>query len=235
MKTWIFAGLCDKSDLLMYLCKIMAQHGKRVLLLDGAGGRRYAHCFGGMEPCMEITEFAGFDVASGFADFQSLKEILERSDEPSYDVVVADVEQQSFMRQEEWREAAARVWVSGFGLAGLIEGGLWLQDRFAGMEGNQLLDFHRVYLHAIKDLTEDAYIESFLGTAPVRWMEEPVHIPWDEFSYALKIENEHEGRLLIKPLSRSYKRALTELIGRLSDMEERHIRRAFRQAERRRA
>lgn len=235
MRTWIFAGVCDKSDLLLYLCKILAQDGKRVLLVDGARGRRYAHCRGRMEPDKEITEFAGFDVASGFADFSSLKEMLGSSVEPSYDLVIADVERESFIGHEEWREAGARVWVSSFELAGLMEGEKWLLESFADLKELGPLEFHRVYLNAIKDLTEDAYIESFLGNVPVRWLEDPVHIPWDEYCYALKIENEHAGRLRIKPLSRSYKRALTELISRLADLEERSIRRAFRQAERRRA
>lgn len=235
MRTWIFAGICDKSDLLLYLCKILAQDGKRVLLVDGAQGRRYAHCTGRMEPDMEISEFSGFDVASGFVNFSALKERLKDCDEPAYDLVIADVEREMFIRHEEWREAAARVWVSGFELAGLMEGETWLQERFGGLKGHQPLEFYRVYLNAIKDLTEDVYIESFLGNAPVRWLEDPVHIPWDEYCYALKIENEHAGRLWIKPLSRSYKRALSELIGRLADLEARRIRRAFRQAERRRA
>ncbi|KKO55517.1 hypothetical protein [Paenibacillus sp. DMB20] len=235
MRTWIFAGICDKSDMLLYLCKILAQDGKRILLADAARERKYAHCIGRLDPCLDITEFSGFDVACGFEDCSALMDRLGRSEEAPYDLVVIDVEKESFMKPQDWQGADAMVWVSSFELTGLMKGDQWLKGLSEGWEGLQPPGFQRVYLNAIEDMTDDAYIDSYLGRAQVRWLDEPIRIPWDELSYALKIENEHAGRLRIKPLGRTYKRALMELIQRLTEMERRHIRRAMKQAERRRA
>lgn len=233
MRTWIFAGICDKSDLLMYLCKILTNSGKRVLLIDAAYEGKYTHCIGRLDPCMSITEFAGFDVAIGFKDYEEVKHHLERTAEREYDYFMIDAEKESFLKPDDWNRADAKIWVSSFEVAGLMKAASWLKNLSTTYKDQGGLQFHRVYLNVIEDLTDDEYIESYLGTAHIRWMDEPVRVPWDELAFALKIENEHTGRLRIKPLSKSYKKALVELVQRLTEMENRQIRRTFRQTERR--
>ncbi|WP_106767763.1 hypothetical protein [Paenibacillus faecalis] len=235
MRIWVFAGICDKSDLLMYLCKILAHSGNRVLLLDAAQEGKYAHCIGRLDPSMSVTEFSGFDVACGFENFSALERYLNDSGEPEYDYLVIDVEKESFLTQDVWELANAKVWVSSFEIAGLMKGAKWLEELSMKYKEQGAPEFQRVYLNVVEDLTDDAYIESYLSKAQIQWMDEPIRIPWDEFAFALKVENEHTGRLRIKPLSRRYKRALMELMHRLTELEQRQIRRAFRLAERRQA
>lgn len=235
MRTWIFAGICDKSDLLMYLCKILAYSGNRVLLMDAAQEGKYAHCIGRLDPSMSVTEFSGFDVACGFDHYAELEKYLMELGEAEYDYLVIDAEKESFLTQDVWENANAKVWVSSFEIAGLLRGASWLEELSMKRKEQGFPEFHRVYLNVVEDLMDDTYIENYLGKAQIRWMDEPIRIPWDELTFALKVENEHTGRLRIKPLSRRYKRALMELIQRLTEMEQRQIRRAFRHAERRRA
>lgn len=233
MRTWIFAGICDKSDLLMYLCKILTHAGKRVLLIDAAQNGKYTHCIGRLDPHMSITEFAGFDVATGFDHYSEVIQHLKETGESEYDYFMIDAEKELFLSEDDWDRADAKVWVSSFEVAGLMKAACWLEDLSIQQKDQGKPAFHRVYLNVIEDLTDDDYIESYLGCAQIQWMDEPVRIPWDEITFALKIENEHTGRLRIKPLSKRYKKALIELVKRLSDMENRQIRRSIRHAERR--
>ncbi|ANA82203.1 hypothetical protein C7121_24540 [Paenibacillus glucanolyticus] len=235
MKTWIFTGICDKSDLLLYMCKILAFGDNRVLLVDGALDAKYKHCIGVMHPKLPIIEFAGFDVATGFQNYSSLRKYLEGRDEKTYDYVIMDVEKSQFLDKNQWDEADAYVWVSGFEVTGLRKSSALLDELRAARIDDPLPPFHRVYVQVIEDLTDEAYIEGYLEESRIEWLGPPVKMPWDELFFALKIKNEHAGRLGIKPLSRQYKRSLTELIRRLSEMEQRHIRRALRQAGRRHA
>lgn len=233
MQTWIFAGICDKSDLLMYLCKILTHAGNRVLLIDAALARKYTHCIGRLDPLMSITEFAGFDVATGFEHYHEVVQYLKETGEFEYDYFLVDTEKEWFLSEDDWDQADAKVWVSSFEVAGLMKAASWLEELSTRKKNQDRRAFHRVYLNVIEDFTNDDYIESYLGCAQIQWMDEPVRIPWDEITFALKIENEHAGRLRIKPLSKRYKKALIELVKRLSDMENRQIRRSFRHAERR--
>lgn len=235
MRTWIFAGICDKSDLLMYLCKILTHSGKRVLLIDAAEAGKYTHCTGRLDSRMSVTEFAGFDVACGYESYTELKHYLIEAVEPEYDCIIIDAEKDYFLDPVDWETADAKIWVSSFEITGLIRAAGWLEELSMKINEKGLPEFHRVYLNVVEDLTDDGYIESYMSRVQIRWMDDPIRIPWDELTFALKIENEHTGRLRIKPLSRRYKRALTELIQRLTEIGNRQIRRSFRQAERRRA
>lgn len=235
MRTWIFAGICDKSDLLMYLCKILANGGSKVLLADAAHNAKYNHFTRRVHASLALVEFGGFDIATGFTDYDSLLEYLEQQEEASYDYVVIDAERSEFLSADHWHAAHARIWVSGFELAGLLEGTEWLKRITMEAFGDTPPSFHRVYMNVIEDLTDDSYIESYLDQSGIHWLDQPIRIPWDELAYALKVENEHAGRLGLRPLSRRYKRSLMELIRRLTAMESRHIRRALRLAERRHA
>lgn len=235
MKTWIFTGICDKSDMLLYMCKILAIGDKRVLLVDGAIDAKYQHCISVIHPQLPVKEFAGFDVATGFDSYQALADYLEANDEKSYDYIVMDVERPNFLNKQQWDAADAHVWVSGFEVTGLRKSAAFLHDLRTARNDEPLPPFYRVYVQVIEDLTDEAYIEGFMEDSRIQWLGPPVKMPWDELFYALKIKNEHAGRLGIKSLPRQYKRSLTELIRMLTEMEQRHIRRAFRQAERRHA
>ncbi|GAB6930168.1 hypothetical protein JCM10914A_41510 [Paenibacillus sp. JCM 10914] len=233
MKTWIFTGVCDKSDLLLYMCKILAQGDHRVLLVDGALDAKYKHCIGALHPQLPIVEFAGFDVATGFENLTILNQFLESSVEDDYDYIVLDVEKAQFLNAEQWEAADAYVWVSGLEVSGLKKSSILLDELQATRPEAGLPSFHRVYVHIVEELSDESYIDSFIAEDRLQWLGPPVIMPWDELFITLKIKNEHAGRLGIKPLSRQYKRSLTELICRLSNMELRYIRRALKQAERR--
>ncbi|WP_054955808.1 ParA family protein [Paenibacillus dakarensis] len=235
MRTWIFAGICDKSDLLMYLCKILIQSGKRVLLIDAAHAGKYTHCIRRLDDSMLITEFAGFDVGIGFKQFSDVLVHIKAAGESDYDYILIDAEQESFLTIDDWSAADAKIWVSSFEVAGLMKSASWLDGLSENYGEQERPAFHRIYLNVIEDFTDDEYIESFLGSSRVQWLDDPVRIPWDEITFALKIENEHMGRLRIKPLPKRYKKALVDLVQRLTEMENRQIRRSFRQAERRMA
>lgn len=235
MKKWIFTGICDKSDLLLYMCKILAHGDKRVLLVDAALDAKYRYCIGNQQPQLPVTEFAGFDVAGGFDTLSGLELHLLNEDEKDYDYILMDVERTDFLQHRDWMDADACIWVSGFDVTSLKRSAALLEELKEQWLDQTSPSFHRVYLNVIEDMTDEAYIEGYLNPGGMAWQGQPVKMPWDELFFGLKIQNEHAGRLVLKPLSRHYKRALIELILQLSEWDRRHVRRAMRHAERRRA
>ncbi len=51
-------SLCDKSDTLVHICKLLASGGSSVLLVDASEKRRYPYFIGGLGEKLCITEFA---------------------------------------------------------------------------------------------------------------------------------------------------------------------------------
>ena len=234
MKKWIFAGSCDKSDMLLYLCKILAQGGRRVLLVYSGREDHYVQCTGPLRTGNQLVEYCGFDVAAGSG---SVEDILRNlSEDMSYDYMLVDAAEKSSVNDRTLIWADELIWVNSFEVSGLMKDAEWLQELQAGPNtASAFRGFHRIYINVIDGLTNDSYIESYMEKVPVRWLGEPLRMPWDELSFALSVDNQHAGRLRLRPLSRRYKRALMELISRLSELQYREVRRSLRLAERRQA
>ncbi|MBB3127899.1 hypothetical protein FHS19_002553 [Paenibacillus rhizosphaerae] len=237
MKTWIFAGICDKSELLLYVCMLLRAAGQKVLLVDATEKRKYPLYIGQLDKPLSVTEFSGFDVASGFADEFELREHLAIAGTAieQYDVVVFDMEQPDFCPRDSWESAAALVWVSDYEIWTLERGRGWLEDLLSEHLGSKTLEFYKVYVRAADEFFDEGYAEGYFGSLPVRWKEASVAIPWVETDYALKLRNDHTRKVRIRPLSRIYKKNLCLLMRHLTDMELKSIHRALRSAERSKA
>lgn len=237
MKTWIFAGLCDKSDTLLYISSILAASGQRVLLVDATSWGRYRYSIGMLDKPLPITQFSGFDVAIGFTAWEDLHigMTADQKAEQVYDIVILDVELLDFCPISVWKRAELRVWVSDYSRMLMHNGQNWLQHLFSQPEFPKDLVFHKLFLQAVDCGLEEPYLWEYMNHFPASWQQEPYILPWDEGLLALKLENEHKKQLILKPLSRMYKKELCRCIGEWMSWELKVIRRALKRAERSRA
>ncbi|WP_136605941.1 hypothetical protein [Paenibacillus dokdonensis] len=238
MNTWIFAGLCDKSEILMYLCKMLVSSNYSVLLVDATEKRKYPFYIGQLDEQLSITEFAGFDVACGFDDVVSLDAHLQitSSSLDNYDYVIYDLEHPDFCTPRVWREASALVWVTDYEIWTLEKGSMWLHEavkrNFA--EGTEP-EMFKLIVRAVDEWYATSYLDGYFNHLPVCWKEEPIVIPWNELDLSLKLRNEHTKRVQMKPLTRGFKRNLCQLVQMITEWDQKKINRALRVAERRKA
>ncbi|MFK0524536.1 hypothetical protein ACINKY_20265 [Paenibacillus illinoisensis] len=237
MQTWIFAGLCEKNDLMLYLCKILATSGKRVLLVDGTLQQKYGYGVGEGQHSLGITEFEGFDIACHFGTSAAVESHLEASGEGMdfYDYVLYDMETSHFASRELWLTADIRVWVSDYERYNLERGKGWLRRLLEEQSLPTELSFQRILINAVDCKLEERYLWAYLEGSPFVWTGESLILPWDELTAAVKLENEHHRRVRLGPLSRSYKKSLCRLFEQLTGWESVRSRRAIKEAERMRA
>ncbi|WP_338539895.1 hypothetical protein [Paenibacillus tundrae] len=237
MQTWIFAGLCEKNDLLLYLSKILAASGKRVLLVDGTLQQKYGYWTGEVQHSLRITEFEGFDIASHFVTSNVVETHLEANGEKveSYDYTIYDIETSHFASRDLWLAADIRVWVSNYERYNLERGKLWLKQLLEEQSLPVELSFQRILINAVDCKLEERYLWAYLDGSPFVWTGDALLLPWDELTAAVKLENEHHRRVLLAPLSRNYKKSLCRLVEQLTGWESVHSRRTMKEAERMRA
>lgn len=237
MKHWIFAGVSDKRELLLYLSKILTMNGHRVMLVDATEQGKYRYSIGNQEESLPLTEFCGIDIASGYENALDLYSDLDRNGESelSYDYILYDLEALDFCGQDIWAEANAIVWVTSFDRYALEkskEQFAWLLDRYPELQG---IKMRRVYVQSVDSHLSEPYIRSFVSSLPILWDEDYIEMPWDETNVAVRLENEHARTIGIRRVTRSYKKALKELVGQLTEWDRPLTRKVFRSAERRRA
>ncbi|MDT0123317.1 hypothetical protein Q9R46_11735 [Paenibacillus sp. RRE4] len=237
MHIWIFAGLCEKNDLMLYLSKILASTGKRVLLVDGTLQQKYGYSVGDHQQSLRVVEFEGFDIACHFVTSMAVEQHLQINGESldSYDYVLYDIETLHFASRHLWHTAEVRVWVSDYERYNLERSKGWMEQLFNEQELPEELAFQRMLINGVDCKLEAHYLWAYLEGGPFRWTGESLILPWDELSVAVRLENEHYHRVHLGPLSRNYKKSLCRVVEQLTGWESVRSRRAIKEAGRMRA
>lgn len=237
MKRYIFAGISDKHELLLYLSKILSSANKKVLLADATTAGKYGYCIGNIDPRLRLTQFCGFDVAAGFKDERELeKEIFELGGlSGSYDYLLLDINGMDCGCYDAWSSADAVIWMTTFDRYDIEQSKKWFQQLFNKWPDLKGMSVKPVYIQAVQSDLSPEYVMSLMEDLPVTWNQEPIFVPWDEVNIALQLENAHAYHLKMQPITRAYKRALVSLIEHLVGWNTRATRRVLRVAERKEA
>ncbi|MDQ0087775.1 hypothetical protein J2T12_001181 [Paenibacillus anaericanus] len=237
MKRWIFAGISDKRDLLLYLCKLLTVSKYRVLLTDATEGRRYSYSIGNLDPTLQLTEFCGFDVTTGLSSTELWEEELTEAGKHSavYDYMLLDMDSLMLSSIDPWLSADEILWVTSFDRYEVERSSEWFRRLFLKWPELQGMKVRPLYIRTVESNLNEEYIMGFMEDLPIVWNEDPIWIPWNENNMAIQLENEHSNLLRMNRISRSYQRALVTLLQQLVGLRTTDVRRAFRQAKRREA
>ncbi|AWB44860.1 hypothetical protein DCC85_11945 [Paenibacillus sp. CAA11] len=237
MRSWIFTGISDKRDLLLYLSRLLAVSGLRVLLVDATERQTYRYSISKLDKHIPVTEFYGFEVADGFFSDEGLREYLEQqgTDIKSYDIVIYDLEKLSFGSTEIWLEAESVWWVSSMDRFEVERSTEWFARLLQMYPKLQGIFIRTVFLHHLDCRISPEYVQMLASGLPVKWSEEPLTIATDELAYAAKIENGHDRAISLRRLTRTYKKSISQLVVQVAGWKGAQAKRALKLAERRKA
>ncbi len=239
VKRWLFVGKSDKRDLVLYLCSALAAAGSKVLLTDGTENSKYRYSIGGGDWYLPLTEFYGFDVAWGMSSFSNLSSAKQSSEGAGvaneYDYELQDVDTLQGLTPEMFASVDEIVWVTSFDRYEVEASAQWFRSLFHLWPQLRGMAVRPVFIRTVDSGVNSRFILGLLDDLPLEWRSAELCIPWNESNLAVQLENEHTQRLRLGSLSRSYKRALRQLLRELADWDPAIAKRAVRRAERRQA
>ena len=95
MKKIGFIGSFDKTDLILYVSKILVAMDKKVLMIDSTITQKAKYVVPVIKPTKAyVTDFEDIDVAVGFNTFEEIKEYLgmQENEELPYDIAILDID-----------------------------------------------------------------------------------------------------------------------------------------------
>lgn len=95
MKKIGFIGAYDKTDLIIYIAKILTTLKKKVLVIDATTKQKARYVVPVINPTkMYVTEYEEIDIAVGFPNIEDIKKYLGYSEEQDldYDIVLIDTD-----------------------------------------------------------------------------------------------------------------------------------------------
>ena len=122
MKKIGFIGAYDKTDLILYVAKIIAELNKSVLVVDASALQKARYIVPCIAPSKSyITEYEKIDVAVGFKNIDQIQKYLS-VDKLEYDVVLIDVDEHESFQNFEMIKANKNYFVTGFDSYSLKKG-----------------------------------------------------------------------------------------------------------------
>ena len=227
MKKTAFMGGYDKSDLILYIAKILTVSGKKILFLDTTLMQKTRYIVPTMTPAQKyVTTYDGIDIAIGFDNMQDLKEYFSIEEDFKYDYILADIDSPDAYVNFGFNQMDLHYLVTSF-------------DVYSLQKGISVLKAFKVPTQVTKVLftrdpesEEKEYIDFVSMSYKVRWNEDVLYFPFETSDlYAIYV-NQRFSKVRFDNLSMEYMDCLAFMAEQISGLSKSDIKKAIRIIER---
>ena len=223
-----FVGAYDKTDVILYIAKIISLIGKKVLVIDSTINQKAKYVVPVINPTKSyITNFEGMDIAVGFNNLQQIQEYLGTEDKKiDYDIILIDIDSTESIEIYDMKEANKNYFVTSFDLYSLKKG----IEIIDGL--NETIQLKKVLFSKYATEEEDDYLNFLSLGHKVIWESERIYFPLELGDQSTIIENQMLSKIKIRKLTNQYKKSSLYMAEEIVKPEERgKIRKVFRQLE----
>lgn len=230
MKKIGFIGAYDKTDFILYIAKILAEMGKKVLLIDGTLTQKAKYIIPAIKPSKAyVTEFEGVDIAVGFENFEKIKQYLAlpKMAELDYDIAFIDLDTVDAVKNFEIETFEQNYFVTSFDMYSIKRGIESISGLISPINATKVL--------FSKDSTkeEDDYLNFLSLGSKIIWEEERIQFPFEVGDQTVIYNNQRVSKIKFKKLSSQYKEGLMYISSKiLEETDLNAIRKNFKKIER---
>lgn len=210
MKKIGFVGAFEKTDMILYVAKILTEVERKVLIVDATILQRARYTV----PCIApskyyVTEFEEIDIAVGFKNLEEIKKYLgvETLD---YDYVLIDIGSNEAFNDYELSIAEKNFFVTAFDNYSLKRG-LEIIGKLEERVVMTKILFSREMLQE-----EDDYLNFLSFYSSVKWTSKKIYFPYETGDNSAIIENQRTARIRFKSLSEEYKEGLIKVANEIA-------------------
>lgn len=230
MKTIGFIGVYDKTDLIIYIARILTAMNKRVLVIDTTFLQKAKYIVPAISPAKTyITTYEDIDIAVGFYDYYSIKSYLGISEQANldYDYIFIDIDSYECLESFNIQMADKNYFVTGLDVYTLRRG----LEILSGLQ--ERLDLTKILFAKNLSYDEEEYFNFLSLGAKVNWSEETIYFPFEQGDAGVIIQNQMVQKIKFKKLTELYKGSLMYIASELleSQQEQNELRKVFKQLE----
>lgn len=230
MKTVGFIGAYDKTDLIIYIAKILTAMKKKVLVIDTTILQKTKYIVPTISPAKAyVTTYEDIDIATGFYDYDSIKSYLGMPIHAifNYDYIFIDIDQNECAEDFNIKEADKNYFVTGF-------------DAYSLKRGLEIISGFQEKLNLTKILftknllkEEEEYFNYLALGVKVNWNDETIYFPFEQGDGDVIIQNQISQKIRFKKLSELYKESLMYITNELLENQaaSNEVKKVFKQLE----
>ena len=226
MKKYIFLGAYDKTDMLIYVAKILTLMGKKVLLVDTTILKKSRYIVPTMvQDKQSITTFEQIDVAIGFESFEAIRQYqsttLGRAIE--YDIVLLDIDRAIAYQKFGVTKEDKHYLVTSFDVYHLKRGVQILANIEQGAKVT------KIYYTTSMLAEEDQYLNYLAKDYKVNWDKKNIiFFPFETADLNAIFINQRSGRIQMKGLSNVFVDSILFLAEEISGEGNAKVKKAYK-------
>ncbi len=218
MKRIGFIGGYDKTDLIIYIAKILTVLGNRVLVIDATVSQKARYVVPVINPTlMYVTEYEDVDIAVGFKNEDDVKKYLGISGnlDSEYDIILVDTDNAEGFQRFYLEEAEKNYFVTSFDAYSLKKG----LEALIGLKSAITLTKVLFSKEMLKE--EDDYLNFLSLGYKIIWNDYRIYFPIENGDLSVIYENQRVAKIKFKKLSVQYKDGLAyitdEILGNVGE------------------
>lgn len=202
-----FVGAYDKTDFIVYIAKILAVLGKKVIVVDSTLTQKAKYVVPAINPTRTyVTRYENFDVAVGFESFEDISDYLGVDQvENLYDMALVDADSSKAFNNFELKDAKRNYFVTSFDLYSLKKG----LEVLSGLQ--EKVKMKKVLFSNNTTPEENKYLNFLALDYKIAWDEDIIYFPLDKGDISTIIENQRTERVKFRNLTDGYINGFTIL------------------------
>lgn len=225
MEKIAFIGGYDKTDIIIYIAKILSNLGKKVLVVDSTLVQKTRYIIPTMQNLKQyITTFEKVDIAIGFESFAEIKKYKELKDGEAleYDYALIDIDSYKGYYYYGIKTEDKKYFITTFDI----------YDLRKGLQVFRRLEEPTVVTKVIftKDMLqeEDQYLNYLSKGLKVKWNSNILFFPLDAADQNAIFVNQRSGRIQARGLSQQYMDGIEFLAEEISHESQGNIKKAIK-------
>lgn len=216
MKKIGFLGAYDKTNLIMYIAKVLQNMNFRVLVIDGTILQKMRYVVPAISRAkLYITEFEKIDFAVGFQNMEQIMKYLQmitmNEESLPYDYVLIDTDNRVALKTFYVTNAEKMYFVTGFDMYSLKRG----MDILTNLE--EQINLTKVLYSNEVTKEDEEYLNYLSLEKKVKWDEIEIYCPLLETDNRVIEENQRIDKIRVKKLSNSYQQAIIYIVQNMTE------------------
>ena len=222
-----FIGAYDKTDLILYVAKVLVELGKKVIVIDSTTNQKAKYTVPAISPTTSyVTQYEGMDIAVGLYSFEDIERYLGKTsnEKLDYDYALIDIDNAQMLDNFKITDTKHNYFVTSFDMYSLKKG----IEILSGIKDTIHLT---KILYSINILKEDDDYLNFLSLGQkIEWNETRIYMTMDLQDEDTIMQCQRVEKIKFKDLSSSYKDAILYLVDDIIKENKDHaIKKIFRQ------
>lgn len=216
MKKIGFIGAYDKTDLIIYISKILTMLNKKVLVIDSTLTQKARYVVPAINPTKSyITDYENIDIAVGFSNIDDIRKYLGMTEDQEfeYDFMMVDTDNAQSIEKFGLTEAKMNYFVTSFDNYSLKRGLEALSDL------KEVLNLEKILFASDMLKEEDDYLNFLSLGYKIVWNDKRIFFPIENGDLNVIHENQRLAKIKFKRLSVQYKDSLANITEEIADDE----------------